>query len=268
MAFSSILQSDTSSQIDVELYVDAKQKILVSVVGKKGISGWLFDVQKDQVLTHTAEMSEHYTEQGSFLNDTRILKPAQIVLNGFIGELVYRAPQPGSAEYALQQAQSKLLAVNAYLGPLTQGATQKLAAVYAQASYVYDQIGAIAKRAKNVLDYFSGDEAVMNEQQKAYVKLYTLYATGQLVEVQTPWRFFPKMQIVNIVARQDETTTDYTDFSITLQEYRTAGVLVTNFDSNLFPPAETAQSQDVTDQGKVAGKAEDSSLLYKIVGGK
>lgn len=268
MAFSSILQSDSSKATDVTAYVDEKQTILVSVAGKKGISGWLFDVPKDQTLTHTAEMSEHYTEQGSFINDTRILKPAQIVLSGYIGELVYRAPQPGTAEYALQQAQNKLLAVNAYLGPLTQGATQKAAAAVAQASYVYDQIGAIAKRAQNVVDYFSGDEAVMNEQQKAYVKIYSIFASGQVVEVQTPWRFFPAMQIVSLVARQDETTNDYTDFSVTLQEYRTAGVMVTDFDSDIFPASEIVQSQDVTDQGKVAGKSADSSLLYSLVGGK
>jgi hypothetical protein len=263
MAFVAVTQTKTGGQPDVVSYVDNKQNILVSVAGKKGISGWVFDVPKDQILTHTAEMSEHYTEQGSFINDTRILKPAQIVLTGFIGELVYRTPQKG-VEAGLQQAQNKLLAVNAYLGPLTQGATQKAAAVVSQASYVANHLGAIAKRAKNLVNYFSGNEAVLNAQQKAYLEIYSLFVSGQIVEVQTPWRFFPKMQILNIVARQDEITNDYTDFSITLQEYRSAGVMVTNFDSNIYTPEEV-QKTDVVDQGKVAGKEENASIAYHIV---
>jgi hypothetical protein len=264
MSFTTIAQTNSNGQTDVTSYVDNKYKVIVSKAGKKGISGWLFDVPKEQTLTHDAEMSMHYTEQGSFLNDTRVKKPDQIVLTGFIGELVFRKPQPGSIEYALQQATNKLGAVNAYLVPFTQGITQKIALITARASYVANQANAIIKRASNLVNYFSGNEAVLNAQQKAYLEIYSLWSTGQVVEVQTPWRFFPSMQILNIVARQDETTNDYTDFSITLQEYRTAGVMITAFNSDIFPASEEIQKQPATEQGKLQGKTENVSVLDKI----
>lgn len=269
MAFSAIAQTNSQKQTDVTAYVDNKQKVLVSVAGKRGISGWLFDIPTGEKVTHEADMSQHYTEQGSFLNDTRILKPTQITLTGYVGELVSRVPQKGTPKYALQQAQNRLGAVNAYLGPFTQQATQKAAAIVEKASYVYNQIGAIAKRATNVVKFFSGNEAVLTAQQKAYLELYSLFVSGAVVEVQTPWRFFPSMQILSLVASQDEMTNDYTDFSVTLQEYRTAGVVVTDFNENLFTPAESAQSSAVANQGKVQGKTENVSILDQVFyGGK
>jgi hypothetical protein len=264
LSFTTIAETNSQGKTDVSSYVDNKYKVIVSKAGKKGISGWIFDIPKEQTVTHDAEMSQHYTEQGSFLNDTRVKKPDQIVLTGFVGELVFRQPQQGTIEYALQQATNKLGVVNAYLGPFTQGVTQKIAQITAKASYVANQANAIVKRATNLVNYFSGNEAVLTAQQKAYIEIYSLWATGQVVEVQTPWRFFPSMQILNIVARQDETTNDYTDFTITLQEYRTSGVMVTDFNSDIFPAAETVQSQSVTDQGKLQGKTENVSVLDQV----
>lgn len=263
MSFSSIAQLPEAFGADVKSFLDKKYAALIKKPNQKGISGWVFDIPTGETLTHSSEQSQHYSEAGLSVNDTIIHKPDQITLTGFIGELVYRVPQPGSVEYALQQAQNRLAAVNAYLGPFTQGATQKAATAVSQASYVANQVNAIAKRASNMVKYFSGDDAAATAQQKAYIELYALWWTKQVVEVQTPWMLFPRMQITNITVRQDDVMNDYTDFSVTLSEYRAVEVKTTNFDENLFPPATDMQSAETMEQGKQTGAQTSSdSWLY------
>lgn len=222
------------------------------IAGGRGINGWVFDIPTGESLTSKVNISKHYTENGSVINDHAVNEPDEITLTGLVGELVYRKPQ--GIEGALTEAASRLSTVNAYLGPLTQGATQKAAQIATQAAYVANQAKAIAKRAGNVVDFFRGEDATLTLQQKAYFELMALQKTHQLVWVLTPWNIHYNMLIAQVAARQDETTNDYTDFSVTLQESRFTGVETTTFDEGNYKSAIDAQSAATADAGKVAGK--------------
>lgn len=266
MALQEINTSDFTAYIDHEKYNTTRNEAIIRVSNAPGISGWVFDVPRGETITLTSEATDHYTEDGSFLSDHIVLKPIQITLSGFVGNLVYRVPQKGSVEYAADQAASKLLAVNSFLGPLTQGATQKAAAIVSQASYLANQVNALKKKGSNVVDFFKNGLNGNKEpdpQTVAYHDLKALWKSKQIVSLQTYWEFFPTMSIVNITAQHDDLTDDYTDISVTLKELRLVNVETVPISEDLFPAPDTLQGESTTDKGKISGTEEDSgSFLY------
>lgn len=266
MALQEINTSDFTAYIDHEKYNTTRNEAIIRVSNAPGISGWVFDVPRGETITLTSESTDHYTEDGSFLSDHIVLKPIQITLSGFVGNLVYRVPQKGSVEYAADQAASKLLAVNSFLGPLTQGATQKAAAIVSQASYLANQVNALKKKGSNVVDFFKNGLNGNKEpdpQTVAYHDLKALWKSKQIVSLQTYWEFFPTMSIVNITAQHDDLTDDYTDISVTLKELRLVNVETVPISEDLFPAPDTLQGESTTDKGKISGTGKDSkSLLY------
>lgn len=266
MSFSFIEQKSaqtTELPADAKKYLDEKSQAVLLVLGKKGISGWVFDIPTGESVTSKTSISKHYVESGSVITDHAVNEPDEITLSGLVGELVYRVPQ--GVEGALSEVASRLGAVNAFLGPLTQGATQKAAMVYAQASYVVNQAKAIAKRVSNVVDFFSGDEATLTLQQKAYFEIQALQKTVQLVWVLTPWNLHQNMLISQMTARQDAESSDYTDFSVTLQEARITKVKTTTFDEGIYKAAIDAQNAEMAENGKVAGKGTDEKGIFLTV---
>lgn len=266
MALQEINTSDFTAYIDHEKYNTTRNEAIIRVSNAPGISGWVFDVPRGETITLTSEATDHYTEDGSFLSDHIVLKPIQITLSGFVGNLVYRVPQKGSVEYAADQAASKLLAVNSFLGPLTQGATQKAAAIVSQASYLANQVNALKKKGSNVVDFFKNGLNGNKEpdpQTVAYHDLKALWKSKQIVSLQTYWEFFPTMSIVNITAQHDDLTDDYTDISVTLKELRLVNVETVPISEDLLPAPDTLQGESTTDKGKISGTGKDSkSLLY------
>lgn len=266
MALQEINTSDFTAYIDHEKYNTTRNEAIIRVSNAPGISGWVFDVPRGETITLTSEATDHYTEDGSFLSDHIVLKPIQITLSGFVGNLVYRVPQKGSVEYAADQAASKLLAVNSFLGPLTQGATQKAAAIVSQASYLANQVNALKKKGSNVVDFFKNGLNGNKEpdpQTVAYHDLKALWKSKQIVSLQTYWEFFPTMSIVNITAQHDDLTDDYTDISVTLKELRLVNVETVPISEDLSQAPDTLQGESTTDKGKISGTGKDSkSLLY------
>ena len=262
MSVENISVKDYSSYLDMNKYIDEKSAAVVSLPGFNGISGWVFDAPTGEEITLSADVTDHPTENGSFISDHVVVKPVMVTLSGYVGNLVYRSPQPGSVEYVADQITSKLLAVNAYLGPLTQGATQKAAAITSQVSYIANQVNAIKKKATNVINFLKGAEKEPDPQTIAYHELKALWKSKQIVSLQTYWEFFGTMVITNISARHDESTDDYTDISITLKEIRLVDVETTEVQDDLFPAANTQQEAAEIDKGKIGGKEEQQSLLY------
>jgi len=266
MSFSAIDQKQSQNvdlSTDAKKYLDEKSEAMLMVADVKGISGWMFDIPMGESISSKVSISKHYMENGSVVNDHAINEPDEITLSGLVGELVYRRPQ--GVEGALNDATSRLSAVNAYLGPMTQGATQKAALIASQAAYIANQAAAIAKRAKGVVDFFTGEDASLTLQQKAYLEITALQKTHQLVTVVTPWTVHYNMLIAQVTPSQDESSNDFSTFSVILQETRFTDIETTTFDAGNYKSAIDAQSAEAEDAGKVAGKElEGNTMALKI----
>lgn len=264
MSFSTIAQSANSGISDGRSYLDNKANTLLSPKSLKGISGFLFDVPDLDSINLNWDITDHYTESNSFLNDHKVKKPVIITLTGFVGELVFRAPE--GVEGAIQAISNRLETVEAYFGDATPGAVQEAQRVVQQAQSAISAINQTLDKAQNIIGFFEGEGPEETAQQKAFRQLNSL-GDEVILSVQTPWEFYDDMTIQAISFSQDGTTNDITDISVTLKQIRISDTKIVDFDQNQFPIREEVQSAPEEDQGNIRGQEEDSSLLFQVFGG-
>lgn len=266
MSLSSDIASVKSipSNIDVDSFLSEKQSIVCKSGDSKGISGFVFDVAKEESVELSSDITDHYMEDNSFINDHVVLKPEKITLSGFVGELVY---SKSAAAKLLSTVQSKLATVDSYTGGLTQGATQAANKAITKAQSAAASIGQTIAKAKNVIDYFTSDDsATQTRQQSFYISLKGLWKSKSILDVQTPWELFSSMMIESISFSQDDTTQEITDISVTLKKVRFAATETTDFDENQFPPRSEIQSAEESNIGEVAGsEVSKDSIAYQVL---
>jgi hypothetical protein len=244
--------------------LDNKANTVLSPKDVKGIAGFLFDVPDSDSINLDWDITDHFTESNSFLNDHKVKKPVIITLSGFVGELVFRSP--AGVEGAAQEISNRLEAVDAYLGDFTPGAVQEAQRVVQQAQSAISAINQTLDKVQNVIGFFDGEEPEETAQQKAFNQLSAL-GDEVIVATQTPWGYFDSMSIMALGFTQDGTTKEITDISVTLKEIRVSETKTTDFDKNQFPVREQVQSGPEEDQGNIRAQNENSSLLFKTLGG-
>ncbi len=188
----------------------------------------LFHYEGEQTVAIESDITDHFIEDNTAIQDQISLKPEMITTHGFIGELNDIAP-PALA--ILQAASQKLTTIGAYTPTLT---TTALIA-YNEAFLLYQ----VAANAVNSLVSAwgtisgTGGESVIdsaginvqsnqNRQQVAFQQFYGYWRARTLFTVQTPWAVFQNMAIKNLRAIQDAETRVITDFEITFKMIRTA----------------------------------------------
>lgn len=263
MSFSTIPQKTNTGITNARSYLDNRANTILRTKTLKGISGFIFDVPDQDSITVDWDITDHFTESNSFLNDNKIKKPIIITLSGFVGELVHRSPD--GVEGALQELSNRLETVEAYLGDLTPGAVQQRQRVIQQAQSAASAINQTLDKAQNIIGFFEGEGPEESAQQKAFRELNAL-GEEVIVTVQTPWEFYESMTIQSIAVTQDGNTNDISDISVTLKEIRISETKIVNFDQNQFPIREEVQSSPAEDQGNIRGQDENTSLLFQVFG--
>lgn len=265
MSFDGNLQptSSLSNSTDSKSYLDNFANSIVRVKGLKGIAGFLFDVPDNDSINLNWDVTDHFTESNSFLNDTKVKKPAIITLSGFVGELVFRAPE--GIEGSVQEISNRLETVEAYLGDFTPGAVQEAQRVVQQAQSAISAINQTLDKIGNIAGFFAGDGPQETEQQRAYRTLATL-GDEVVLSAQTPWEFFDDMTIMAIGVSQDGKSNQITDISVTLKQIRVSDTKTVDFDQTQFPIREEVQSGPEEDQGNIRGQDVNSSILFRAFG--
>lgn len=265
MSFSTIAQKSNSGITNARDFLDEKANTILKPKAAEGISGFIFDVPDTESIMLSSDITDHYTEDNSFLNDHIVRKPVQITLSGFIGELVYT--KPDGVEGAVQELNNRLEAVEAYVGDLTPGAVQTVQRAVQKVQSTVSAINQTLDKVQNVIGWFDGEGQEETAQQKAFNNLYALWKSADYVTVQTPWRYFDNMVIKDISFQQNGDTESITDISVTLKQIRVAQTKTASYDEDIFPVREQIQSGEEEDQGVVRGEERNVSLLYSAFGG-
>jgi hypothetical protein len=216
----------------------------------------LFHYEGEQTVSLQSDITDHFVEDNTAIQDQIALKPEEISTHGFIGELNNVAP---TALAPVKAVADKLTSIGAYTPALSVTALL----LYNTAFQLY-QVGANA--VNSAVSAWSsvtgtGGESVIGsngltiqpnqtKQQLMFQQFYGYWQTRTLFTVQTPWAVFQNMAIKSLVAIQDDKTNVITDFNVTFKMMRFASTqIVSTLDSSNFQGRGAFQSAGPTDLG-------------------
>ena len=199
---------------------------------------FFFTYEGDQSVMLTSDITDHYVEDNTAIADQIALKPEEITVNGFVGEL--NDVVPDTLKY-LKVASERLTVVNAYVPEIS--LTAILA--YDNAKFFYDTAVNIANQSveswQSINNLRNGTSQVADnqplgqttqkpgqtKQQVAFLYFYGYWKDRRLFTVQTPWMIMNDMVIKSLKAYQNSESNQYSDFEITFKKMRFASTIVT-----------------------------------------
>ena len=275
MAINTITQQGNSlwdsAKSKVNGIIDAAYGMLAVVKPREatiGGEGWVFDIPKNEELRHARDITDHWTESGSYLNDHAATKPLEITLSGLVGTLVdfYKKNSVlGKIEGMAGNLSNRLTALGGTLGimgvemsPQAQQTAHKILRDIEMAANTAQQI---QKRGENIVNGLLGIQQIDHIREQ-YNKLFALYETKELLTVITPWGEFNDMAITEISISSEEDTEHIANISITLKQLRIAEV-------EIKPFTHLSSRVDIQNAGMVnAGMIEgNKTALKQIVSG-
>lgn len=223
----------------------------------------LFHYEGEQSVSLQSDITDHFVEDNTAVQDQIALKPIMVTTHGFIGEL-NNVPPLGLQ--TLKTAADKLTIIGPYTPQLS--ITAQLA--YNEAFLAYQSATKLANAAvsawSSVSNAVSGSDgnavidaegdltlgSVQNEQQKYFQQFYGYWVKKTLFTVQTPWAVFENMAILNLRAIQDAETNVITDFEVSFKQIRNAFSAFSGIPTS-FAGRSASQAQTKTNQGISAG---------------
>jgi hypothetical protein len=247
---------------------DIANKYLVKPDDMLGVGGFLFDYESETTVTHQADITDHYTENNTAIQDHIAIKPLKITLRGFVAEL--KKSKPAGLTGALQLLTTGLSTVPAYLGDYSPGVLQEMQEAAQNVQNTINTVDEVLGKAQNLVNMLGlGDKSGWTKQQDAYYELTSMMNTKQVMTVDTPFKFFDSMVIESLSFTQDETTKYIADITITLKQIRLASIKFSKLDKDKYAGAAASQRQDPTGPTKEKGNkvTMESGLHFALYGG-
>lgn len=240
---------------------------------------FVFHYEGDQSIEVEADITDHYLEDNTAVQNNIALKPVTINTKGFIGELNDIVPP---AFKIATQIRDKLTAIAGYAPGLTTTANL----LYNNAFMAYQSASILQNAAVSAWSSISGDAGTnvinadgiegvdidagevsgnQDKQQTAFQLFYGYYVARRLFTVQTPWAVFQDMAIASIRPTQSGATRTVSEFSLRFKQIRTAKTTL-SLDSITATYQTRARSQASPAQnlGSQAGGSTEVSLSGEL----
>jgi len=246
----------------VSVLTSALNNYIVRPSNAFGLGGFVFDVEGETTISLKADITDHFLEDNTTVQDHIAVKPKKVTLKSYVGELVYR-PE-GNETTFIEKAVRKLTVLNGYLPELT-AAAQGIKNLNAEdITQAIDNAGQniTSQTINKAADYYSLARNILNadsKQQEAYLYFKALMEQKIIVSLQTPFEYVANMAIESITAYQGEDSRFISDFTITLKEIRTVELL----------NADVGASQYTSEQGsgdKYQGRAQTQNAPIENIG--
>lgn len=220
----------------------------------------LFHYEAENSVSLQSDITDHYVEDNTAIQDQIALMPEIVSTEGFIGELNDVVPK---ALKTFKSVADKLTALTAYTPQLTSAA--QLA--YAEAFFIYQTQKAVrdaAVSAWSTISGANGGQAVIgpaglvpasgtqNKQQTMFQQFYGYWRNRTLFTVQTPWAVFQNMAIKEVLPVQSAETRQITSFKVTFKMIRTASTQTLLPVGSTYQGRAKAQASGLVDLGTSA----------------
>lgn len=181
-----------------------------------GLGGYVFDIEGESEVMLSAEITDHFIESNSTVQDHIALRPKRIQLSTFVGELVYYTERNGPTP--VEKVARKITQINAFLPALTQSVMQARGIINTVRGA--DTFKPPLSPLLDIYAFVRNSFFNQNKQQQAYQYFKALMENRVLFSVQTPFEFCTDMAIESISATQDATTRTVSNFSLVLKHIR------------------------------------------------
>lgn len=216
----------------------------------------VFHYEGEQTALLESDITDHYIEDNTAIEDQIALKPEIITTHGFIGEL-NNTPPPGFgllssfaeslpfvSAFAPGFSQSALNAINT-----AQSGFQAVANAEKSLTSAWSSITGENQQTAIGAEGIVEEGANQNKQQIMFQQFYGYWRNRTLFTVQTPWAVFTNMAIKSLRAIQDAETRVVTDFEVTFKMIRTASTSVSSDPSASFQGRSLDQALPVANLG-------------------
>lgn len=211
---------------------------------------FLFNQEGENIAESSSEITDHYVENNTAIQDHIALKPLMISVQGFVGELISDQLDfaPGLDE-GLNYIEGKLTPLSQYAPDFTNDVLR-----------FRNTATRIAQTTELIKDTVENVKEGLNstQQQDAFNLFYSYQQNRILFTVQTPWAVFTDMALENIRTIQNDETRFMTSFELSFKQMnfvRTSKIepdsSVSEFDGRSLaqsrPELETGQSIPTTE---------------------
>lgn len=234
----------------------------------------LFHYEGEQTASLESDITDHYTEDNTAIQDQIALRPVTITTQGYIGELNNVVPE---ALAPLKAVADKLYTLSAFQPQLSITARR----AYDQAVFLYATGASVLNSAVGTWSSLvgNGGTSVINgttiqrssnqtKQQVAFQQFFGYYTNRTLFTVQTPWAIFQNMAISRLRAIQNADTRMISDFEITFKQMRFASTLTTSsqstIDGSSLQGRAANQAASLVNLGTSTPAATNTTLLSQV----
>lgn len=226
-----------------------------------GIAGFIFDVVNDDTSELESDITDHYTEENSAVQDHIALRPEVVTVSGSVAEVVRAVP----TIRRVATTPNPLPIIPSLTPLLAPSAEAAQVATVATAS----QEQASITSTQTLYGYYQSrlpQQPNQTKQQVAYGYIYQLWKGRQTFSVETPWGFFTNMAIQSVAARQGPESRFVSDFDITFKKIRT--VKSVDIVPGLLAGRAAFQQAPVTQNGTIGQTtptAQQSAQFYQRI---
>lgn len=182
-----------------------------------GIAGFLFDVVDDDGSELESDITDHYIEDNTAIQDHIALRPETVTVTGRVAELVRAVP----VTKPVTEVTNPLPLIPDLMPTLTPGSQERedaelLAQTEGEAAIQFSQ---------DLYGFYqnnSRQQPGQTKQSYIYGYIYQLWKGRQLFSVETPWGIFENMAILSASVKQGPESRSVSEFTITFKKIRVA----------------------------------------------
>lgn len=221
-----------------------------------GINGFVFDITETDDLTLAANITDHYIEDNTTIQDHIAIAPVTYTLTGLVGELFIEKTKAEEFATAVLDRLQPL----GVISPGLSASAQKALIAAEQVKQAADQAVETFNSLKAAIE---GTQAqAQSRQQAAFDILEKMFSGRTLSTVVTPWKNLDNMAIESINFNQDATSRDFSRVTITMKQLR---FVSTEINAGVLKGRIKQQKAGEVDQGKRNDKSLSANIFDGVV---
>lgn len=236
---------------------------VVNILGANGIAGFRFHVPTSEQIKMENEITDHFIDTNSTINDHIAQKATVITLTGLQGEYFYSVHEIQDMLAKVVPTMSLVKQFLPKLSPATQ--QNKIKKAQAEAARLHEQnniiTGGITKEKKdfNGIDLykeFQNMYKLKSAQTRAFLFFEAMFKARALFSIETSYKRYDNVAILSLIPKRDENA-DITDFTITFKQI--------SFTESKSESIEKSAGRTAQQMSKTVNKGIDKGLEVKTI---